>query len=198
MEDPPKSLNIEGDPKLLTKNYLSIVGSRNLTHNLRQWMEHEVLPCLQLLNIGVISGGARGVDQWAHFLALRSGQATLVILPSGLGKKYPSSIEQLTKNPNVVFISEYPEDTEMKKYYFYRRNRLIAALSEQTLIIQASEKSGTMITARESVELGNDLLVLPGHPGDSSMTGNNQLLFDGAQMIRHKKDLCSILSHQTF
>ena len=195
LKNSPQSIYLEGTPQILSGNYISIVGSRNLSYGLKQWMEHEILPTLQLLNIGVISGGARGVDQWAHFLALRAGQPTLVVLPSGLKKKYPQSIERLTQNPLVVFLSEYEADLEMKKYYFYDRNRLIAALSEQTLIIQASEKSGTMITAQAAIELGNNLLVLPGNPGDSTMAGNNQLLFDGAQMIRNRRDLIAILKN---
>ncbi len=177
----------------MSANYISVVGSRNLSYGLKQWMEHEILPTLKFLKIGVISGGARGVDQWAHFLALRAGQPTLVVLPSGLKNKYPQSIERLVKNPLVVFLSEYKADLEMKKYHFYDRNCLIAALSEQTLIVQAGEKSGTMMTAQAAVELGNNLLVVPGSPVDSGMAGNNQLLFDGAQMIRNRRDLIAVL-----
>lgn len=195
LKEAPQSIYTEGQVQLLSKNYISVVGARNFNYSLKQWMEHEILPTLKFLNIGVISGGARGVDQWAHLLALRAGQPTLVVLPSGLKKKYPQSIQRLTKNPLVVFMSEYKADTEMKKYHFYSRNRLIAALSEHTLIIQAGEKSGTMITAREAIELGNNLFVLPGSPVDPSMTGNNQLLFDGAQMVRNRRDLCAILKN---
>ena len=195
LENPPSSIYLEGKPELLSANYISIVGSRNFNEGLRQWMEHEVLPTLKNLNLGVISGGARGVDQWAHFLALRAGQPTLVVLPSGLKRKYPQSIERMAKNPLVAFLSEYKADLEMKKYHFYNRNYLIAALNQQTLIIQASEKSGTMITARAAMELGNDLFVLPGNPMDSNMSGNNQLLFDGAQMVRNKRDLMTFLKN---
>ncbi len=195
LKSPPSSIYLEGKPSLLGENYVSIVGSRNLSYGLKQWMEHEILPTLQLLDVGVISGGARGVDQWAHFLALRAGQPTIVVLPSGLERKYPQSIERLVQNPMVVFLSEYETNLEMKKYHFYNRNRLIAALSEQTLIIQASEKSGTIITAQAAIELGNSLLVLPGNPGDATMAGNNQLLFDGAQMIRNRRDLIAILKN---
>ena len=193
LKNPPQSIYLEGNSRLLSANYISIVGSRNLNYGLKQWMEYEILSTLKFLKFGVISGGARGVDQWAHFLALRAGQPTLVVLPSGLKKKYPQSIERLARNPLVVFLSEYKADLEMKKYHFYNRNCLIAALSEQTLVVQASEKSGTMMTAQAAVELGNSLLVVPGNPMDSSMTGNNQLLFDGAQMVRNRRDLIAIL-----
>ena len=195
LQKPPSHLYLEGTPELLNRNYISVVGSRNPRLDLKQWMEHELLPVLKSLCLGVISGGARGVDQWAHFLALRANQPTLVVLPSGLSNKYPGSIQRLVGNPLVGFLSSYEPHQEMRKHHFHSRNHLIAALSQQILIIQAGEKSGTMMTARSAMEQGHDLLVLPGNPQDPTMAGNNQLLFDGAQMIRNQGDLHSFLQN---
>lgn len=193
LQDPPQSFFYEGDPELLNHAYISVVGARNIHQWVREWMEHELLPTLRVLNLGVISGGARGVDQQAHWLALRAGVPTLVVLPSGLKKKYPEIIEKLAPRERVGYISEYQLDETMRKHFFFKRNRLIAGLSERSLIVQASQRSGTMITANFALEVGSLVMSIPANPMDSMMTGNNQLLFDGATMVRDRFDLTQVL-----
>ncbi len=194
IQNPPKQLFYQGPLESFNREYLAVVGAREALPWALEWMEHELTPVLKSLNIGVISGGARGVDQKAHWLAVRAQRPTLVVLPSGLAHKYPRDIKVFENNENVGFLSEYHDDEEMKKYYFYDRNRIIAALCRWILIIQADRKSGTMITAQYAIDYGVPLMALPGHPLDLSMSGNNQLLFDGAQMIRNQEDLLNILS----
>lgn len=193
LQDPPQSFFYEGDPELLNFNYISVVGARNIHQWVLEWMEHELFPTLRVLNLGIISGGARGVDQKAHWLALRAGVPTLVVLPSGLKTKYPDTIEKLTPKNQVGYISEYSPEERMQKHFFFKRNRLIAGLSEKSLIVQASQRSGTMITANFAMEVGSLVMTIPANPMDSMMTGNNQLLFDGATMIRDRFDLTQVL-----
>ncbi len=190
---PPAKIFYQGEKSLLSLKYIGIVGAREASPWALEWMEHEIAPVLKKLNIGIVSGGARGVDQKAHWLAIRAGVPTLIVLPSGLKNKYPKTIITLEKNHNVGFLSEYEPDDEMKKYYFYDRNRIIAALSQWVLIVQAHRKSGTMITAQYATDFGVPVFSLPGHPLDLTMSGNNQLLFDGAQMVRDKNDLLQLL-----
>lgn len=194
LKQPPPFVFFEGCKSLFQYNYISVVGGRNILPWVPEWLENELLPVLKKLNIGVISGGARGVDQCAHWLALRAGVPTLVVLPCSLDEKYPNNLLKFEGWDGVGFLSEYEPQTKMRKGYFHRRNQLIAALSPYTLVVQASERSGTMITARAAMDLGNTLMALPGNPMEDKMAGNNQLIFDGASMIRNQNDFLQILN----
>lgn len=193
LDRPPAEIYFEGDLDLLSKPYISIVGARDAEAWVEEWLDQEVAPILKKRNIGVVSGGARGVDQWSHWMCCRTQNSTIAVLPSGCGAKYPASLEKFGNKNNVGFLSEYPDGTKMRKYHFYQRNRLIAALSPLTLVVQASEKSGTMITARCAIDLNSVVATLPGHPVNSRFSGNNQLLFEGAQMVRGRADLQTLL-----
>ncbi len=194
LPNPPQQIYYLGRKELLSARYISVVGAREPHPWILDWMEHEIVPVLKKYKIGIVSGGARGVDQQAHRLAIRCQQPTLVVVPSGLNRKYPTDLRAFQNQTNVGFISEYSPEQWMRKHHFYRRNHLIAALTPITLVVQASEKSGTIITAKYAIELGRQVGVLPGNPMDSFMSGNNQLLFDGAQMIRDKSDLEGLMS----
>jgi DNA processing protein len=178
---------------LLEHRYIAVVGARQVHPWVIEWLDHELLPVLKERPIGIVSGGARGVDQQAHRLAIRAGAPTIVVVPSGLNYKYPSDLRSFQRFKNVGFLSEYEPDSLMRKYYFHRRNQLIAALAPLCLVVQASEKSGTMITAQQAIHMGQWVAALPGLPIDSFMSGNNQLLFDGALIVRNKNDLLSII-----
>lgn len=177
---------------------LSIVGARNMKPWVKEWMENEILPVLREFPVTVVSGGARGVDQWAHWLSLRAQRGTFVVLPSGLDHLYPTQLSELASREDVVFVSEYPPEQTMRKHHFYLRNRLIALWSPVLIVIQAREKSGSMMTARYAMDMGKTVITLPANPLDIDFAGNNQLLFDGAAMIRHKRDLVAILEQEYF
>jgi DNA processing protein len=134
---------------------------------------------------------------FTHRLALRSQNSTVVILPSGLKELYPRSLQSWIGREGVLFVTEYPDDLKMFKSHFYDRNRIIVALSPITLVVQASEKSGSMISARLAMDLGRRVLTLPASPMDRAFAGNNMLLFDGAEMVRNRQDLLGIFS-QTY
>lgn len=194
LENPPERLFYEGSLEILKKPRLAIVGARKIVPWVEQWMEQELFPILKDLDVAIVSGGARGVDQRAHFLALRAGLPTIAILPSGLKNKYPTSIQQMESyREKVLFLSEYEDHEAMKKHYFYSRNRLIAASSNILFVVQAAEKSGSMITARLALEMGRSIATIPANPMEVQFSGNLQLLFEGAIMIRGKKDLESLL-----
>ena len=175
---------------------ISIVGARHIKPWVKEWMENELIPCFRKYPLAVISGGARGVDQWAHWLALRSQRNTVLVLPSGLNCKYPSSLQSFQDQKNVFFISEYEADQPMRKHHFYRRNQLIALWSPVLLVVQAREKSGSMITARYAIEEGRRVVTIPANPLDTDFTGNNRLLHEGATIVRHRQDLEDIIEQE--
>ena len=192
--EPIDSFYFEGSLDLLKHNYISVVGARKVLPWVEQWLEYELMPSLGQYNIGVVSGGAIGVDQVSHICALRADVPTLAVLPSGLNQKYPSRISQvLGGSDKVAYMSEYSPDEKMRKHHFYKRNRLIAALSPVTLVIQAAEKSGTMITAQYALQQGKTIATLPSHPMDQLCAGNLKLLYEGALMIRNQKDLEALI-----
>ena len=155
-------------------------------------MELELSATIQRLNLMIVSGGARGVDQKAHSLCVRLDLPTLVLLPSSLDLMYPQNLSKLKEqilNTGGAFLSEYEPRSSMRKHYFLQRNRLIAALSSHCLVLQASHRGGTMITAKWAIELNRELASLPHAPWSLKASGSNHLIMNGAQMIRDRWDL---------
>ncbi|MEK2688243.1 DNA-processing protein DprA [Bdellovibrio sp. GT3] len=195
MADPPLVLSYRGSPVWMIERSLSIVGSREPSAESLRWMEQELSIFLDAQLPLVISGGARGVDQKAHSLALRKNCQTAVILPSGLDEIYPTSLnEWMTPvlDQGGCFISEYDPGQKMHKRLFHHRNRLIAALGCATLLVEARRRSGTLITANQAAELSRPVWVVPGHPLDPHFQGGLDLLLDGAQLVRDAQDLSTL------
>jgi DNA processing protein len=192
LEDLPYLLRVRGSPVWLSQRGIAVVGSREPSVSSRQWIEEQMSLFLRTQSVYTVSGGARGVDQAIHDLSLRLQVPTVVVLPSGLGHVYPSSLfpwlDMIVEQGGAI-ISEYDDSVSMKKHLFHQRNRLIPALSLVTLVIDAKIKSGTVMTAHQAMNQGRPLWVLPSHPLDLHAQGGLQLLFDGAQMIRDAQDL---------
>ncbi len=197
MIDPPLFIGYRGHQAWKNQKNLSVVGSREPTELSLQWMENHLVPVIQNLQLTTVSGGARGVDQKAHGLSLRYRQPTIAVLPSGLLNMYPSTMsdwqDEILEFGGCI-MSEYSEQQRMRKDLFRHRNRLIAALSPVTLIIEAKVKSGTIMTANIAAQQGKVVFVVPGHPMMPSFGGNNLLLSEGATLIRDASDLSSMLS----
>ena len=192
MSDPPLTLSYIGAPAWLNDRTLSVVGSREPAADSLLWMEKELAAFCEQVKPCIVSGGARGVDQKAHSVALRKGCSTIVVLPSGLGEIYPSSLREwmhLVTEQGGCFVSEYDYQQRMHKHLFHHRNRLIAALGQASLLVEARRRSGTLITASQAVQLGRSVWVVPGHPLDPHFLGGLDLLLDGAQMVRDAQDL---------
>lgn len=192
MAESPLCLSYVGSPCWQVEASISIVGSREPSSESLLWMEQELSSFLSKANPLVVSGGARGVDQKAHALALRKLCATAVVLPSGLGEIYPDSLKDWVRpiiDQGGCMISEYDYQQKMHKHLFHHRNRLIAALGSVTLLVEARRRSGTLITAHQAAQLGRSVWVVPGHPQDPHFQGSLDLLFDGAQIARDAEDL---------
>lgn len=192
MSDPPLSLSFLGEPVWLRGAALSVVGSREPSEISVTWMEKEFAHFCEENQVCIVSGGARGVDQKAHSLSLRKNNPTIIVLPSGLLQIYPSSLQEWIKpvlQSGGCFVSEYAPEQRMHKYLFHHRNRLIAALGGATLLIEARRRSGTLITAQQSLQLGRAVGVVPGHPLDPHFGGSLDLLSEGAFLVRDAQDL---------
>lgn len=199
MEDPPLLLSYLGSPAWSGERTIAVVGSREPSAESLQWMESQFSLFCETQRPCVVSGGARGVDQKAHGLSLRKFCPTIVVLPSGLGSMYPSSLQEWIEPIRAqggCFISEYAYDQRMHKHLFHHRNRLIAALGRGTLLIEAKRRSGTLITASQSIQLGKPVWVVPGHPLDPHFTGSLDLLSEGAQLVRDAEDMNMFFSSE--
>jgi DNA processing protein len=199
MPGAPLLFSFKGHPCWLLGRSLAVVGSRDATRLSHNWMESALGEFLQLEKAVIISGGARGVDQMAHQLALRHDCPTIVVLPSGLGQIYPSllgSWQNRIIDGGGCLMSEYPYQQIMKKHFFHDRNRLIAGLGAMTLLVEGRRRSGSLLTAQKTLELGKSVLVVPGHPSDNSHLGNLDLLSEGATPVRDAHDLRSIFQDE--
>jgi DNA processing protein len=192
MKEPPLFLEYDGPPLWLRSDFISIVGSRDVSGMTEAWMKSHVSNFITMASVGIVSGGAVGVDQLAHLLAIKAKSPTVFVLPSGLENLYPRSLH-LFKNKNhsenCCFLSEFELDQKIHKSHFYFRNRLIAALSAMTLVTQASLKSGSLLTVHHCLENGRPVLVVPAHPEMLGFAGNAKLIRDGAYPASNSDDL---------
>jgi len=185
-----------GTPVWKTARLLSVVGSRHPMSDTYTWMQREFKRFLCIENIGVASGGARGVDQWAHRLAMDCRRPTVCVAPSGLMRLYPPQHEELWDEiveSGGCVLSTFALDAPMRKSYFAIRNRWIAGLSPVCFVVEANQRSGSMLTAQLALRENRVLATLPVSPISRQGMGNLQLLADGAQLIRDAEDL-SVLS----
>ncbi len=139
----------------------------------------------------VISGGALGTDTYAHAGALKSGEKTILVMGCGILNDYLPENKDLrnTVSKNGCLISEFPPRHEPSKYTFPIRNRIMSALSLGTVVIEAGNRSGALITARHAAEQGRDVFVIPGSPEQKHYVGSNQLLRDGAKPLLDASDI---------
>jgi DNA processing protein len=143
----------------------------------------------------VVSGLARGVDTAAHLGALEGGGRTLAVLGSSIDRLYPAENQKLAARiaRQGAVVSEFPLATDPRPSHFPRRNRVIAGLSLGVVVVEAAEKSGALITARLALDEGREVMAVPGHPSFPGARGSNQLLRDGAALVRDAADVAAEL-----
>jgi DNA processing protein len=139
----------------------------------------------------IVSGLARGIDSAAHRGALDAGGRTIAVLGSGLDRIYPRENENLVGAIAELgaVVSEFPLGTAPTPGNFPRRNRVLAGWSRAVVVVEAARRSGALVTARVALEEGRDVLAVPGHPADAASVGTNQLIFDGAPLVRDAADV---------
>jgi len=191
----PLVFSFQGTPIWLTTPLLSVVGSRTPSTSTLLWMQRELSEFLKRRDVGVVSGGARGVDQWAHKMAMESKRPTVCILPSGLLNPYPFEHEHLWKqilDLGGCMLSTCALDEPIRKSFFHVRNRWIAGLSSMCFVAEANRRSGSLLTARLALEEHKTLCTLPVFPTAEQGLGNLDLINDGGFLLRDHRDLLSL------
>jgi len=195
--DAPKSLYLRGTMPPKETIYLCVVGSRASTPYGRR-MTQKLIAGLRGYPVAIVSGMALGIDAEAHKAALEVGVPTIAVLPSGLNDDiiYPSSnrvlAKQILKNGGAL-LSENEPNFKAALYSFAQRNRIAAGMSTATLIVEAGEKSGTLITARLALNYNREVLAIPHELGKESGAGVNNLIREGATLVRSSEDILQAL-----
>jgi DNA processing protein len=186
--DPPIVLFVKGDLKV--RNGLAIVGTRSPSKT-GQWAAEYFAEGFVENGVTVVSGMARGIDTWAHRGALKANGCTIAVLGSGIDIIYPPEnrklYHQITEKGTVV--SEFPIRTEPKSVHFPRRNRIISGLSLGTLVIEAGEKSGALITAYMALEQDREVFAVPGSIRNLKSRGTHRLIKEGAKLVENIDDV---------
>lgn len=188
--DPPLLLYVKGALKPEDRSAVAIVGTRKPTHYGRT-VTHRLAGDLAAAGFTVVSGMARGIDTQAHRGALAAQGRTIAVLGCGIDVAYPPEnrelMEQISKAGAVV--TENPFGTKPESGYFPARNRIISGLSRGTVIIEASEDSGSLITAQYALEQGRKLFAVPGNIGAPTSRGTNSLIKRGATLVENTGDI---------
>ncbi len=189
LPDAPLVLFKKG-PLPLPREAFAIVGARKASFE-GMLLAERIAETLSSAGIAVVSGLARGVDASAHKGALRSPGGTVGILAFGLDKCYPAENRGLFDaiGREGVLLTEYPPCEGPMQYRFPERNRIIAGLSKGVLVVEASQRSGSLITARLALEYGREVLAVPGRVFDEAYKGANGLIKEGAIMVEDINDI---------
>lgn len=190
IRDYPKELYYIGDPKLLEEKCVSIVGSRK-TNQYGRSTAYSFGKALGQRGITVVSGMAVGIDTCAHEGTLQEKGNTAAVLACGLDLCYPPRNRELKgkiESAGIV-LSEYPPGTAAQRYYFPQRNRIISGLSPLTVVVQAGNRSGALITAELAADQGRDVGAVPGNIDSEYNLGSNKLLREGAFALTGVQDL---------
>ncbi|MHA7878784.1 MAG: DNA-processing protein DprA [Saccharospirillum sp.] len=190
-EEAPLMLWVHGDPNLLSLPQVGMVGSRNATLSARRTAE-DLAADITRTGLVVTSGGAAGIDSCAHQGALGEGGHTVAVLGCGVDVAYPkanrSLFQSITGNGGAL-VSEYPLGTQPKAGHFPRRNRIISGMSQAVIVVEAAERSGSLITAQHAMEQGRDVYALPGDVNNPNSRGCHQLIQQGAYLLTEARDL---------
>lgn len=194
--DPPITLFVRGDiQQLMNRPHVAIVGSRHCTDYGRQVTKLFATRIAQA-GVVVVSGLAYGVDEAAHRATVDANGATLAVLPSGMlgidNSRQQLLIDTIVEHRGVI-ISEFPLNASPRKQHFPMRNRIVAGIAEATLVVEAAEKSGSLITARLAVEANRDVFAVPGPITSPTSAGTNRYIQDGSQVALSPDDVLRAL-----
>ncbi len=189
-DHPPPVLFLRGQRNLLHKRKFSIVGSR---HPTPQGIQNAQTFAQALCTKGytIVSGMAAGIDTAAHQGALNASGETIAILGTGIDRVYPASNKEMAHKltETGLLISEFPLGTQPAAANFPRRNRLIAALSEATLVVEATIDSGSLITARLAAQMNKEVMAIPGSIHNPQSKGCHKLIKEGAKLVESLEDI---------
>ncbi len=202
VSDAPPMMWAVGDVSVLSRPMISLVGARNAS-SLGVRMARALASDLGEKGYVIVSGLARGIDTAAHQASLETG--TIAVLGGGVDVMYPAENTNLAQDiaEGGVRLSEQPMGLVPQARHFPRRNRIISGMARATVVVEAAAKSGSLITARNALDQGREVLAVPGHPFDARAAGCNMLIRDGARLVRNAEDIIEALpsedapAHQT-
>lgn len=189
--DMPLVLYVEGNLDCLeNKVAIGVVGTRNPCYE-SVAVARKISGELARAGVVIISGGALGIDRAAHEAAMEAGGKTVCVMGCGLGTNYLAENAAMRReiSENGAVISEYPPFSVASKVTFPQRNRIISGLSKGVLVVEAGERSGSLITARLAAEQGRDVFAIPGNVLSSAYMGANRLIRDGAKAVSCATDI---------
>lgn len=191
MRDPPLVLYAHGNIELLKNNKFAIVGTRNPS---QQGMENATAFAKNLAdnNLTIVSGMALGIDKYAHTGALNGKASTIGIIGTGIDQVYPRANQplynQMLSNGGLL-LSEFPLTTQPLASNFPRRNRIIAGLSKGCLVVESNIDGGSMITANLALEMGREVMAIPGSINNPATRGCHKLIKNGAKLVENVHDI---------
>ena len=188
--DPPLALHFRGDVSLLSRPSVALVGSRRASPyaiNAAQQLARQIAS----IGIAVVSGLARGIDGASHLATLEAGGKTIAVLGTGIDIIYPRSHARLFRRieEEGVIVSEFPPGTPPKRENFPIRNRVISGLAYGTVVVEATSKSGSLITARMAAEQGREVFAVPGSIFSAGSEGAHRLIQYGAKLVHDVNDV---------
>lgn len=191
--DSPPLISVLGRAELLDPPGVALVGARNASAAGRR-IAAQLAVDLGAAGLTITSGLARGIDGAAHEAALGTG--TIAVLAGGVDRIYPPQHDRLYAaiRDQGAIVSEMPLGYEATARDFPKRNRIVSGLTKGVVVIEAADRSGTLITARLALEQGRDVFAVPGSPLDPRAAGTNRLIRQGATLIRHAEDVLEALS----
>jgi DNA processing protein len=193
---PPPLLYVRGQLDAMDRFSVAIIGSRRATQYGRMVAE-AFAGRLARAGLAIVSGFARGIDSIAHRAALDAGGRTIGVLGNGLSICYPQENARLGEAivERGALVTEYPMHTAPERFNFPERNHLIATLALGTLVVEAAEKSGALITAREALEENRFVFALPGDITRETSRGTNALIQSGAKLVQSAEDVLAEMQH---
>lgn len=193
IEGPPESLWLRGRPELLSpRPRIALVGSRSPTAY-GEAQARRFARTLAEAGVVVVSGYARGIDQCAHRAALDAGGPTIAILGNGVAQPWPESDLLPSILERGLFLSEREPEEPPRPHHFPLRNRLISALVQAVVVVEAAHASGSLITARWATDQGREVFALPGRVDHPMARGCHRLLREGARLVEDPEELLSDL-----
>jgi DNA processing protein len=195
--DPPPFLYVKGKFCAEDQRAVAVVGSRSASaYGIR--IARDLCRNLGSLGFTVVSGMARGIDGEAHRATLEAGGRTLAVLGSGVDVIYPAEHKPLSQQISAAgaIVSELPMGTRPLAHHFPARNRIISGLSLGVVVVEATEKSGSLITARLAAEQGREVFAVPGAAGASRSRGTHQLIREGAKLVENVEDIVEEVAPQ--
>lgn len=198
IDTPPLLLYVRGELKPEDGLSIAIVGSRDAKDYGRR-VSYQLAHQLVNRGLTVVSGFAKGIDACAHRGALEAGGRTIAVMGNGLSLIYPASNRELVEKviESGALVSEFPMGMKPRSENFPRRNRIISGLTLGTVVVEASNRSGALITARLATEQGREVFAVPGQIFSELSTGTHRLIDNGAKLISTVDDLLQALPHHT-